>query len=323
MPKQPVDAARLARFRRLAGEDMWVRDLPGWRLVGLNTEIMGTGLAEEAAQAGFIAAAAAGVGDRCLAVFLHTPAFTTAPEDPAFDYWSVAPEARAALRPLLDHPGLRLVASGHLHLHHEFTPRRGALCLGAAGLLPVRARDAARPAGGAPARRAAAPARRGCGGDHPGVAGRHAASLAGGLCAPRPIRARPRSLAHDPAPIRVLSTLGVLGVVRRPAAGGARRPASSRRSASTPPPGWSRRSRRGSGPTSPSSPPRGSRRRPRPVCWTARAGSTCAGPRSASRCGPARRIPTSRRRRPSARRCWQRRRWPIPAPGRAASSSPG
>jgi alkaline phosphatase D len=125
MPTQPVDAARLARFRRLAGEDMWARDLPGWRIVGLNTEIMGTGLAEETAQAGFIAAAAAGTGDRRLAVFLHTPAFTTGPDDPAFDYWSVTPEARAALRPLLDHPGLRLVGSGHLHLHHQFA--RGAV----------------------------------------------------------------------------------------------------------------------------------------------------------------------------------------------------
>lgn len=124
MPKQPVDPARLARFRRLAGEDAWVRDLPGWRLVGLNTEIMGTGLTEEAAQAGFIAEAAAGTGDRRLAVFLHTPAFTTTPEDPGFDYWAVAPEARPALRPLLDHPGLRLVASGHLHLYHRFM--RGA-----------------------------------------------------------------------------------------------------------------------------------------------------------------------------------------------------
>ncbi|MFZ4407453.1 MAG: metallophosphoesterase family protein [Paracraurococcus sp.] len=124
MPKQPVDAARLARFRRLAGEDRWVRDLPGWRLVGLNSEIMGTGLAEEAVQAGFIAEAAAGTGDRHLAVFLHTPAFTTTPDDPAFDYWSVAAAARPALRPLLDHPGLRLVASGHLHLHHGFI--RGA-----------------------------------------------------------------------------------------------------------------------------------------------------------------------------------------------------
>jgi alkaline phosphatase D len=125
MPTQPVDAARLARFRRLAGEDMWLRDLPGWRIVGLNTEIMGTGLAEEAAQAGFIAAAAAGIGARHLAVFLHTPAFTSTPDYPAFDYWSVAPEASAALRPLLDHPGLRLVGSGHLHLHHQFT--RGAV----------------------------------------------------------------------------------------------------------------------------------------------------------------------------------------------------
>ena len=121
MPTQPVDAGRLARFRRLAGEDMWVRDLPGWRLVGLNTEIMGTGLAEEATQSGFVATAAAGTGDRRLAVFLHTPVFTTAPDDPAFDYWSVAPEARAALRPLLDHPGLRLVGSGHLHLHHQIS----------------------------------------------------------------------------------------------------------------------------------------------------------------------------------------------------------
>ena len=144
MPKQPVDAARLARFRRLAGEDMWVCDLPGWRLVGLNTEIMGTGLAEEAAQAGFIAAAAAGIGDRCLAVFLHTPAFTTAPDDPAFDYWSVAPEARAALLPLLDHPGLRLVGVRPSAPAPRVYARRGALCLGAAGLLPVRAGDAAR-----------------------------------------------------------------------------------------------------------------------------------------------------------------------------------
>ena len=45
--------------------------------------------------------------------------FVTTPEDPTFDYWSVPPHARAALAPLLDHPGLRLVASGHLHLHHH------------------------------------------------------------------------------------------------------------------------------------------------------------------------------------------------------------
>jgi alkaline phosphatase D len=125
MPHQPVDAVRLARFRALVGEDRWVRDVPGWRLVGLDTEIMGTGLAEEAVQAGFIAAAATGLGDRRLALFLHKPVFVTAPEDPAFDYWSVPPGARPALAPLLDHPALRLVASGHVHLHRE--EMRGAV----------------------------------------------------------------------------------------------------------------------------------------------------------------------------------------------------
>lgn len=122
MPAQPVDAARIARFARHVGPGRGVVDLPGWRVVALNTEVMGTGIAEEAAQA----AAIPGYADaRRIALFLHKPVFVTAPEDPTFDYWSVPPAARPALAPLLNHPGLRLVASGHLHLHHEFT--RGAV----------------------------------------------------------------------------------------------------------------------------------------------------------------------------------------------------
>lgn len=124
MPAQPVNAARLARFRRLVGPDWWVRDLPGWRLVGLDTEIMGTGLPDEAAQAGFVHDTVAGAGDRRIALFLHKPAFITAPDDPVFDYWSVPPAGRGALAPLLGHAGLRLVASGHLHLQAEVV--RGA-----------------------------------------------------------------------------------------------------------------------------------------------------------------------------------------------------
>jgi len=120
MPRQPFDTARLDRFRTHLGAGRGVVDLPGWRVVGLNSEVMGTGHAEEQAQAAFIADAAAGAGERRIALFLHKPVFVTAPDDPTFDYWSVPPAARAALAPLLDHPGLRLVASGHLHLHHHF-----------------------------------------------------------------------------------------------------------------------------------------------------------------------------------------------------------
>ncbi|MBK1659690.1 metallophosphoesterase family protein [Paracraurococcus ruber] len=119
MPDQPVNATRLARFRLTVGPDWWMQDQPGWRVLGLNTEIMGSGLPDESQQAAFIADAAAGAGNRRLAVFLHKPAFVTAPDDPSFDYWSVPPQARPTLAPLLSHPGLRLVASGHLHLYRE------------------------------------------------------------------------------------------------------------------------------------------------------------------------------------------------------------
>ena len=126
MPHQPFDDARLARFQAHLGAGRGLHDLPGWRVIGLNSEVMGTGHPEEAAQARFIAEAAASAGERRIALFLHKPVFVTELDDPTFDYWSVPPQARAALAPLLDHPGLRLVASGHLHLHHEVTRGRVA-----------------------------------------------------------------------------------------------------------------------------------------------------------------------------------------------------
>lgn len=118
-PRQPFSTERLDRFERHFGPSRWMRDVDGWRLLGLNSQVAGTGHAEEAAQAAFIGQALANLGDRRLAVFLHKPIFATTPEDPLFDYWSVPPFARAPFLPILAHPALRLVASGHLHLHHE------------------------------------------------------------------------------------------------------------------------------------------------------------------------------------------------------------
>lgn len=123
-PRQPVNAERLARYRRHFSEDRWAIDFPGWRLLGLNSQIMGSGLPDETAQQEFLAAQLAALGDRRIAVFLHKPCFVTEPEDTTFDYWSVPPFARPSLAALYDHPALRLVASGHLHLHHA--RQRGA-----------------------------------------------------------------------------------------------------------------------------------------------------------------------------------------------------
>jgi alkaline phosphatase D len=115
MPHQPVTAERLARYRRFFGAGYGALDLPGWRAIGLNTEIMATGVEEEA-QAEFIADTAATLDGRRIALFLHKPVFVTRADDPAIDVWSIPPAARGRLAPLLGSPDLRLIASGHLHM---------------------------------------------------------------------------------------------------------------------------------------------------------------------------------------------------------------
>ena len=118
-PKQPVDDTRLARFRAAFGPDRWVIDRDNWRLLGLDSQIMGAH-PEEHAQAAMIDDALGTLGDRRIAVFIHKPFFAHDPDETVFDYWSVPPFARAPIRAVMAHPALRLVASGHLHLHHAF-----------------------------------------------------------------------------------------------------------------------------------------------------------------------------------------------------------
>ncbi|SFK46279.1 metallophosphoesterase family protein [Falsiroseomonas stagni] len=118
MPHQPVNADRMARFRRFFGEGFGAVDLPGWRAIGLNTEIMATGV-EEDVQAAFIAETVRTLGARRIALFLHKPVFVTRQDDPTIDVWSIPPDARPGLSPLLSHPALRLIASGHLHMFKQ------------------------------------------------------------------------------------------------------------------------------------------------------------------------------------------------------------
>ncbi len=115
---QPVDDVRLNRFCGRVGPDRWVQDREGWRLLGLNSQVMGAHR-EADVQAAMIADALHTLGDRRLAVFIHKPFFTSDPAETAFDYWSVPPFARGPLGAVMAHPALRLVASGHLHLYRD------------------------------------------------------------------------------------------------------------------------------------------------------------------------------------------------------------
>ncbi len=98
-PQRPMDDPRLERFHRHMGRDRWVQDRDGWRLLGLNSQVMGVH-PETEALAATITEALDTLGNRRLAVFIHHPYFAADPDETVFDYWSVPPFARAPIRPI-------------------------------------------------------------------------------------------------------------------------------------------------------------------------------------------------------------------------------
>jgi 3',5'-cyclic AMP phosphodiesterase CpdA len=118
-PRQPVTDKRLARWQTYFGPDRWVEDVEGFRLVGLDAMLLGSGNREEAAQAAWLDAVMAGAEGRQIAWFLHRPLFLDSPDEPDTGYWSVKPQPRARLLELVRRHSVGLVASGHLHKAHQ------------------------------------------------------------------------------------------------------------------------------------------------------------------------------------------------------------
>lgn len=93
----PTSRRRIAAHAAVLGPTFWVEDMPGWRLIGINSQVIGTATAAEQAQAALLAEALLTAGTRRLAVFLHKPAFLDGPDEPAAGYWTVPPEERGAV----------------------------------------------------------------------------------------------------------------------------------------------------------------------------------------------------------------------------------
>lgn len=113
---QPVTPQGLARFRRLVGPDRWAVDAGEWLLLGLNSQLLGTGLPDEAEQLDWLEERLAGAAGRPVGVFLHKPLFfprAIAAGQPGTVF--VPSAARARLLSRLSRARVRLVASGHLH----------------------------------------------------------------------------------------------------------------------------------------------------------------------------------------------------------------
>jgi len=114
-PNQIIDEDRLARWDAGFGTDRFVRDVGAWRLIGVNAQLFGSGLAREAEQETWLVECLATAGDRRIALVLHKPLFVEeAGEGPA-NATSLTPEPRARLLALLRAHGVAMVISGHLH----------------------------------------------------------------------------------------------------------------------------------------------------------------------------------------------------------------
>jgi 3',5'-cyclic AMP phosphodiesterase CpdA len=102
---------RLERWQRQAGPTAWIRDLPGWRLVGLDCQ----SLAFHDPQWELIGRALTDLGSRSLALVQHMPLSAGALDDAENIYWTPAPAMRARLMAAFGARRPALVISGHVH----------------------------------------------------------------------------------------------------------------------------------------------------------------------------------------------------------------
>jgi 3',5'-cyclic-AMP phosphodiesterase len=117
--KQPFDDERLARWRSVFGADWWTLDAPGWRLLGVNSLLLGSGLEADEEQRAFIRDAVSDIGDRALLLFVHKPLFDVRSDETELSGRFVPPETRRKLDDALGAVRPRLVACGHVHQHRD------------------------------------------------------------------------------------------------------------------------------------------------------------------------------------------------------------
>ena len=112
---QPVTAARVEAFVDTWGMDRFVHDIDGWRLVGINGLLLGSGVHHlETEQDDWLEETLAGADGRRIALFAHKPFFITTPDE-ADTIMNVPGSARRRVLAQLDRHGVELIATGHLH----------------------------------------------------------------------------------------------------------------------------------------------------------------------------------------------------------------
>jgi 3',5'-cyclic AMP phosphodiesterase CpdA len=119
----PFAPERLEAYRAVFGADRWALEAEGWRLVGLDAQLFGTGTAEEADQFTWLEAEMKSVN--CpVGLFVHKPFFRHGPGDTEAHSRYVPAIERRRLFEIMQGRDLRFVVSGHAHQRRRFTADR-------------------------------------------------------------------------------------------------------------------------------------------------------------------------------------------------------
>ena len=124
-----LTAATLERWKRVFGDDRFAVDGDDrWRLIGINSQLVGSGLAEEQDQIAWLDTTLddAERRDQLVAVFTHTAFYLFEPDETLSGRgvdWHLEHGARQELQRRLDRGHVRLIANGHVHWHQVFDER--------------------------------------------------------------------------------------------------------------------------------------------------------------------------------------------------------
>ncbi|MBO0764735.1 MAG: metallophosphoesterase family protein [Hyphomicrobiaceae bacterium] len=114
-----VSAASRARYLRHFGDDFWHLDVPGWRLIAIDSQLLAGSLEAAVVQADFIAQAAASSMGRRLALLVHKPLFDASAAETAVTGRFVNPGARGRLLAAFGTQRPAVIASGHVHQYRS------------------------------------------------------------------------------------------------------------------------------------------------------------------------------------------------------------
>lgn len=129
-----IDRELRERYMRHFGPDYWQLDVPGWRIIAINAQLLGSDLAGAAEQLELVRAGAASADGRSLALFTHKPLFHLALDEDAVGGRFTNPIPRRELLRALGGCRPSLVGSGHVHqflssrplgMHHVWAPSTG------------------------------------------------------------------------------------------------------------------------------------------------------------------------------------------------------